>query len=244
MSRERVMAVVVGGIGVLGAVAYVANMGGLRGPTQDELDAAGSRGGAPSDAPSNLAEGEPGAHTNVGAGASSTRGGEGARAVEGTRGTSGEGVKGDGPAGSGAPGEVSEAERMARAKAVGRAADDATKRSRGTERTFSKDDVVDAMQAVKPLMKKCYVSMLDDFPGASGKVSARFTLEAKDEVGEVEVVEFLDQDTQFDAQMTECMAKALSQFTLPMAGLNDGSLTVTYPFTFRTDDEAKGGEAP
>ena len=90
------------------------------------------------------------------------------------------------------------------------------------------------MAAVKPLMKTCYDQMLDDFPEASGRVTAKFTVRAEDEIGEVDVVEFLDGDAQFDARMKVCMTRALDAFTIPMDG--EGELTVSYPFTFATKE--------
>jgi hypothetical protein len=229
------MAAVVGGIGVLGAVAYVWQVNAENQRIDAERAAAESRGEAPIELPDDFAEAEARKlASNFGAppeGGGETKG-DGASGAEQTE------AGATGRPGGAAPGEVSEAERVARAQAVARAADDATRRSGGGERAISPDDVVEAMAAVKPLMKACYDQMLDDFPEASGRVTARFTLEAKDEVGEVEVVEFLEEDTQFDAQMKGCMTKALAEFTLPMAGVNEGSLTVAYPFTFAAEDEA------
>jgi hypothetical protein len=227
---------------VLGAVAYVWQVNEENQRINAERAAAESRGEAPLELPDDFAETEAKKlASNFGAPPS---GGGGETKGDGAGGAGQAEAGATGRPGGAAPGEVSEAERVARAQAVARAADDATRRSGGGERAISPDDVVEAMAAVKPLMKACYDQMLDDFPEASGRVTARFTLEAKDEVGEVEVVEFLEEDTQFDAQMKGCMTKALAEFTLPMAGVNEGSLTVAYPFTFTAEDEAGAPASP
>lgn len=99
------------------------------------------------------------------------------------------------------------------------------------------DGIREAIKAAAPEIQKCYQTMLHDYPDTSGKITIGFTVRNTDDgralVREAEVVD----STADSLYMEGCTVTAMED--LPFSPLEDGELTVRWPFVFRPSAEAE-----
>ncbi len=98
---------------------------------------------------------------------------------------------------------------------------------------ISADVVRSVVAGMKPAMKLCYESLLEEFPGASGDVLVSFRIEAEGADGRVTIVEVDEKSTLMDDKLLTCLTDAFGDAVFPVPDGGD-TVQVTYPFKFAT----------
>ena len=86
-----------------------------------------------------------------------------------------------------------------------------------------------AVQAVRPLLRQCFLDVTERYPGPQS-VRLRFTLEGQGTAGRMRNAE-VDQTSIQDPFLLACFVDALEDVQFPAP--RGGPVTVTYPFRFR-----------
>ncbi|MBF5043585.1 AgmX/PglI C-terminal domain-containing protein [Aggregicoccus sp. 17bor-14] len=99
----------------------------------------------------------------------------------------------------------------------------------GPTGTVDRDALRAAVEAVRPLIRECFMDVTERYPGPQ-QVRLRFTLEGNGGAGRMRNPEVAETSIQ-DPFLLACFIDALedAQFPAPRGG----SVTVTYPFRFR-----------
>lgn len=100
---------------------------------------------------------------------------------------------------------------------------------------LNKEGIQGAVGEALPGMKACYDEALARDPALAGRMTLGFTVVDADGIGKVTVVE-LDNGEVADDGMIDCVLDTFEglQFDPPQGG---GELAVSYPVTFRTEDD-------
>lgn len=100
-----------------------------------------------------------------------------------------------------------------------------------------KEDIQDAVVAIKPLLGRCYEEALAHDPTLAGTLKVRFTLVKDQGVGRLEDAEVLDEEgALYHPFLGMCVLRVLAGVSYPAPG--QGSVTVTYPFNLQPEPEA------
>jgi hypothetical protein len=100
--------------------------------------------------------------------------------------------------------------------------------------------IQEAMNSYKPVVKRCYERLLQDFPDVSGKVTIAFDIITEEGEGRIELAELADSDDVgvktdlFDTRLHDCMLSNLGELTFP-APRGGQKLRVNYPFRLRAE---------
>lgn len=104
----------------------------------------------------------------------------------------------------------------------------------GSGEDVDADYIRDAVAALVPTIKECYIAAQDSAPGIAGQLVVHFTIEGEPGVGGLVTEAEIDgerSDIQ-DPMMRECVRQTM--FDLEIDPPTDGgTVSVTYPFTFR-----------
>ncbi|MFU8802492.1 MAG: AgmX/PglI C-terminal domain-containing protein [Bradymonadaceae bacterium] len=102
---------------------------------------------------------------------------------------------------------------------------------------LAREQVMEGIEAFRPLVRECYEASLTDFPDASGRVVLGFEISAADGEGRVHLSELLDENTTlFDESLHDCMLESIADITFPVPE-GGGTVRVTYPFNFLAAEE-------
>ena len=103
----------------------------------------------------------------------------------------------------------------------------------GGQPSASEADIRESIDRVKPLVKGCYETLLDEFPEAEGRVVVRMKVRNIEGIGEVELVQIGEGTELFDEKMHGCLGQAMELVTFPIDGLEGDEVVVTYPYQFQ-----------
>ena len=144
--------------------------------------------------------------------------------------------------GAAAPPRLAKQERLELLARIGQArqhsAGASASTAAGTVGELDKEYIREQMQALVPLVKECYENALREQPQLAGKLVVNFTIVAEPEVGGLvaESAIAAEGSTILDPAMRECVQETMygAKFPPPQGG---GEVHVTYPFTFRADEQ-------
>lgn len=100
--------------------------------------------------------------------------------------------------------------------------------------SVDRDGIQGAVREAVPDIRECYAAWLRDNPELTGKITVRFSIEARGERGEVTSAALISSDLAHPL-MEGCVLNVMRG--LAFEAPPDGKVDVSYPFVLQTDDE-------
>lgn len=101
---------------------------------------------------------------------------------------------------------------------------------------ITREEVLEGIEAFRPVVGRCYEDVLREFPEAAGRVIVEFDVVARGGEGRVELAELGEGTTLFDNHLHDCMLESLGDVTFSVTS-GDGTVRVRYPFNFVAESD-------
>ena len=108
--------------------------------------------------------------------------------------------------------------------------------------TLEKEAIQAGMKEMKPVLQRCYESVLEEFPEASGTVTVSFRIVSHGGQGRVDYSK-IDQErtTMYHSELRDCLTENVGKIEFPAPDGN-GAVEVNYPLNFKSSGDGDAGQ--